>query len=194
MGWSLSLPLEGVGNADLEVAQRHAAGDPSAFEDVYARYSGLVFALCQRLSGDPDRALDLAQEVFLRVDRHLGRFHGRSSLKTWIYRVTVNHCRSALARRRPEVSLESGLLERGHEPTTSDPGPEQLALGSQLQDRLERALSRIPQPFREAVVLRDIEGLTYDEIAEVLAVPRGTVRSRIARGREALRAALGRVR
>lgn len=194
MAWSLSLPLDGAGSADLDLAQRHAAGDPSAFEIVYARYSSLVFALCQRLAGDPDRALDLAQEVFLRIDRHLGRFHGRSSLKTWIYRVTVNHCRSALARKRPEISLESGLLDRGHEPRTLEPGPEQLAVGAQIQRRLERALAEIPLAFREAVVLRDVEGLSYDEIADVLAVPRGTVRSRIARGREAVRAALGRVR
>lgn len=194
MGWSLSLPFEGAANADLELAQRHAAGDREAFEVVYARHSSLVFALCQRLAGDPDRALDLAQEVFLRIDRHLGRFHGRSSLKTWIYRVTVNHCRGALARKRPEVSLEEGMLERGREPKSPEPGPEQLAVGSQIQRRLERALAEIPHPFREAVVLRDLEGLSYDEIADVLAVPRGTVRSRIARGREALRAALGRVR
>lgn len=194
MAWSLSLPFEGVGIADLELARRHAAGDPDAFEAVYARYSGLVYGLCQRLSGDPDRALDLAQEVFLRIDRHLGRFHGRSSLKTWIYRVTVNHCRSALARRRPEVSLESRILDGGEEPRAPGPGPEQAAVGSQIQRRLERALAQLPHPFREAVVLRDVEGLTYDEIAEVLAVPLGTVRSRIARGREALRASLGGIR
>jgi len=194
MAWSLSIPIEGVGIADLELVRRHAAGDPVAFEAVYARYSTLVFGLCQRLSGDPERALDLAQEVFLRIDRHLGRFHGRSSLKTWIYRVTVNHCRSALARRRPEVSLETRILESGEEPRAPEPGPEQAAVGAQIQRRLERSLAALPHAFREAVVLRDIEGLTYDEIAEVLAVPPGTVRSRIARGREALRAALGGMR
>lgn len=176
---------------DLELARRHRYGDPEAFAEIYARYSPMVYNLVLRLAGRPEEAADLAQEIFLRIHRSLGRFRGRSSLKTWIYRVAVNHCRNAFARRRPQPQ---SLAEREGEgwPPLADPrrDPEQMALAADAGRRLELALAALPPVYREAVLLRDAEGLSYEEAAQVLGVAVGTVRSRIARGREQIRAAL----
>lgn len=172
------------------LAERHRWGDTTAFDEVYRGHAEMVYNLALRLSGDPDRAADLSQEVFLRIYRHLGKFRGRSSMKTWVYRVTVNHCRSRLARRRlPTRSLDGpdDALDRVPDPRR---GPEERAMAGDAGRVLEAALAELPVPFREAVVLRDLEGLAYEEIAEVVGTRIGTVRSRISRGRQALRDAL----
>jgi RNA polymerase sigma-70 factor (ECF subfamily) len=187
--------LEGAADrdADLDLAERHRRGDDRAFEEVYARYAGMIYSLALRLAGDPDTAADLTQEVFLRIYRHLGTFRGRSSLKTWVYQVGLNQCRSRLGRARPEAQP---LPEEGTPAAAvalRDPGrgPESEALAADTGRRVGEALAALPLAFREAVVLRDIEGLAYEEIAALAGVPVGTVRSRIARGREQLRALLG---
>ncbi len=176
--------------AGTSLAERHRVGDPAAFEEIYRAYEEMVFNLALRLSGDRERAADLSQEIFLRVYRHLGSFRGHSSLKTWIYRVAINHCRSRLARRRPPS--QPGRDDEERLARLADPrrSPEERVVASDRARRVERALTGLPRPFREAVVLRDLEGLAYDEIAEVLGTRLGTVRSRIARGRGMLRAAL----
>lgn len=176
---------------DLELAERHRYGDDRAFNEVYSRFEDMVYNLAYRLSGNREEAADLTQEIFLRVFRHLGSFGGRSTLKTWIFRIAVNHCRDRLSRWHPPTQ------PIGEEPGDGvavypDPsrGPEELAVAADAKRRVEQALTCLPQVFREVVVLRDIEGLSYEEIAEVLTVRIGTVRSRIARGREQLRALL----
>jgi RNA polymerase sigma-70 factor (ECF subfamily) len=172
--------------SDLEVLGRHLAGDERAFAELYRRFGGLVFNLAWRLSGDREEAADLTQEIFLRLFRHLPRFRGDSQLRTWVYRVALNHCRSRWARRRlATVPLAScaGIEALA----TREDGPERQALLAEEHRRLAAALAALPRRFRVAVVLRDVQGLAYDEIAEVLALPPGTVRSRIARGREQLR-------
>ncbi len=179
---------------DLDLATRHRYGDREAFDEVYRQYARMVYNLALRMAGSEERAEDYTQEVFLRVYRHLGRFNGRSTLKTWIYRVAINHCRSRLSRKRfffqplaEEQDDQAGvqLLELGRD-------PEDLALARDASLQVSRALARVKPVFREAVVLRDLEGLTYEEIAEVLKVRIGTVRSRIARGRDQLRKVLER--
>lgn len=171
-------------SSESELVELHCHGDPQAFEEIYQRYAGMVYNLTWRLCGDGDAASDLTQEVFLRVFRHLGKFRGRSSLKTWIYRVAVNHCRSRLGRRR---GRELPLPEGGG--AMADPGrsPEDRAMARETGRLVADALQKLPRRFRAAVLLRDLEGLTYEEIAVVLGVRLGTVRSRIARGREQLR-------
>ena len=171
-----------------DLALRHRYGDPAAFEEVYLRFAEMVFNLALRMSGDRDEAADLAQETFLRIYRHLGRFRGRSSLKTWIYRITVNCCRSKL-QRRGRRRLE-GRPEHLEELADQRAGPEEQTLGHDLGRRLAAAIASLPIAFREAVVLRDVQGLSYGEIGDVLGVRIGTVRSRIARGRERLRGLL----
>ncbi len=177
-----------VGESELDLVERHRYGDPAAFEAIYRRFERMVYNLALRMSGSPEEASDLTQEVFLRVYRHLDGFRGRSSLKTWIYRITVNCCRSHLRRRRwpweRRRERDDEHLDRLPDPA---PGPESAALNRDLGARLEAALVAIPLHFREAVVLRDVHGLSYVEIARVLKVRIGTVRSRIARGRERLR-------
>ncbi len=179
-----------------DLVQRHRYGDPQAFEEVYREYSGLVFNLALRMSGRAGQAEDLTQEVFLRIHRYLGRFNGRSSLKTWVYRVTLNHCRSRLGRKKyflkplaEETDDGSGVELRE---TRRD--PEQRAMASDVARQIAEALPKVKAVFREALILRDLEELTYEEISQVLGVRMGTVRSRIARGRDQLRRAIGRQR
>ncbi len=189
--------LEGAAarDADLELAERHRRGDDRAFEEVYARYAGMIYSLALRLAGDPEEAADLTQEAFLRIYRHLGTFRGRSSLKTWVYQVGLNQCRSRLGRNRPESQPLQEEGAAGVAPLR-DPGrgPESEALAADTGRRVGDALAALPLAFREAVVLRDIEGLAYEEIAALVGVPVGTVRSRIARGRDQLRVLLGGMR
>jgi len=176
-------------NADYALADRHRYGDESAFQELYDRFSPMVYNLCLRLSGDPVRAQDLSQEVFLRVFKGLPRYRGGSSLKTWIYRIALNHCRGRLGRRTLETEdWSAGQWDQG--PADPARGPEETLLARDRGMRVTAALLALPVRFREAVVLRDMDGLTYEEIAAVLGVRIGTVRSRIARGRERLRVLL----
>ena len=175
-------------NADVVLAERHRYGDAEAFDEVYQRFAELVFNLALRMSGRRDVAEDLAQEIFIRIFRHLGRFSGRSSLKTWVYRVAVNHCRSRLGRRRWLTKpLAEDDAEHGVQLVDERRTPESRTLAGDTERLVARALVQLKPAFREAVVLRDLEGLRYEEIAEVLNIRIGTVRSRIARGRERLR-------
>ncbi len=175
---------------DREMVERHLLGDAQAFDEIYGRFAEMVYNLAFRLAGSREEAADLTQEVFLRVFRHLGSFKGGSTLKTWIFRITINHCRDRLSRWRPVTRpIED---EIAGDPCFADPGrgPEELAVAADEGRRVAEGLARLPHSFREAVILRDIEGLSYEEIAEVLQCRVGTVRSRIARGREQLRTLL----
>ncbi|HKI03051.1 MAG TPA: sigma-70 family RNA polymerase sigma factor [Thermoanaerobaculia bacterium] len=173
---------------DVELVERHRCGDIQAFDEVYARFGEMVYNLALRLSGNREEAADLTQEIFLRIYRHLGSFGGRSTLKTWVFRIAINHCRDRLSRHIPSMqSIDAGFEEGGVPIADPGRGPEELAVAADEGRRVMAGLGRIPQVFREAVVLRDLEGLSYEEIAEVLGVRVGTVRSRIARGREQLR-------
>lgn len=189
---AMTLESAAVPDPDVELVVRHRAGDGRAFDEVYNRYAGMVYGLALRLSANAPEAEDLTQEVFLRIYRHLGGFRGGSTLKTWVYRVALNQCRSRFGRFRPPTQ---GLFEEGVEdaPQLRDPsrGPEERALSNDTARRVGAALARLPLVFREAVVLRDLEGLAYEEIAGATGVRVGTVRSRIARGREQLRRLLG---
>jgi RNA polymerase sigma-70 factor (ECF subfamily) len=179
---------------DVELVERHRCGDLQAFDEVYERFGEMVYNLALRLAGNREEAADLTQEIFLRVFRHLGSFGGRSTLKTWVFRIAINHCRDRLSRHCPVTQSIDGDPEAGGGVALADPGrgPEELAVAHDQGRRVMEGLSRVPPVFREAVVLRDLEGLSYEEIAEVLGVRVGTVRSRIARGREQLRILLER--
>lgn len=171
------------------------AGEQEAYEKLLAQYQQPVFNLVYRLLEDSSEAGDVVQEVFLKVFRHIGSFRGQSSLKTWIYRIAVNeahnHRRWFSRHSRHEVGLEQPQPESGrsYQSVLPDPGrsPYEMALGAETRSLVEQALGRINPVFRDAVVLRDVEDLSYEEIAEVLNVSLGTVKSRILRGREALR-------
>ncbi len=178
---------------DERAVSRFLSGDVLGFEQIVRHYSGMVFALAARLVGPAD-AEDVVQETFLRAWHGLERFRGDSSLKTWLYAIALNRARArhgALARLR--AVLTPGRT-RGDEPFASlddatDPAlsPEENAVVAERRRLLRAALGGLPDEFRVAVVLRDLEGLSYEEVAEILAVPIGTVRSRLARGRALLK-------
>ncbi|HUM02913.1 MAG TPA: sigma-70 family RNA polymerase sigma factor [Thermoanaerobaculia bacterium] len=182
---------------DERAVSRFLSGDVTGFEAIVRRYSGMVFTLAARLVG-PHDAEDVVQETFLRAWRGLESFRGESSLKTWLYAIALNRVRArrgALARLRmrfgvgersgadPDFSLVDALADSGL-------SPEENALRAEERGRLRKAVLALPEEFRLAVVLRDLEGLSYDEVAAVLTVPIGTVRSRLARGRALLKEAL----
>jgi RNA polymerase sigma-70 factor (ECF subfamily) len=179
---------------DVALVERHRCGDLQAFDEVYERFGEMIYNLALRLAANREEAADLTQEIFLRIYRHLGSFGGRSTLKTWVFRIAINHCRDRLSRHYPATQSIDDEAEEGSGVTIADPGrgPEELAVAADEGRRVMEGLSRVPPVFREAVVLRDLEGLSYEEIAEVLGVRVGTVRSRIARGREQLRVLLER--
>jgi RNA polymerase sigma-70 factor (ECF subfamily) len=173
--------------SDRDLLDQVRYGDLEAFDELYRRFSEMVYNLAVRMAGDREAAEDLSQEIFLRVYRHLDGFQGRSSVKTWVYRIALNTCRSRLARRSRRVRVVGAVDGEWLERVPADgAGPELVAVEREGRRRLERALAFLPLSFRAAVVLRDVEGLAYEEISRVLGIRIGTVRSRIARGRARL--------
>lgn len=167
-----------------------------AYEELLRRFQQPVYNLVYRLMSDPADANDVVQEVFLKIFRNVSSFRCQSSLKTWIYRIAVNeahnHRRWFSRHRKQEVGLERDDKEQDYQDTLCDPGrsPFDLAASQETHQLIEQALDQLNPTFRTAVVLRDIEDLSYEEIADILQIHLGTVKSRIMRGREALRTAL----
>jgi RNA polymerase sigma-70 factor (ECF subfamily) len=173
---------------DLVAAAR--AGDRSALDTLLRRHHDRIHALCRRLTGNDADALDATQEALIAIVRGLARFDGRAAFSTWAYRVATNACIDEHRRRaRRAVPIDPTEPASDAAGSIGDaPGDDQL-----VADRLaiDEALAELPVEFRTAVVLRDVVGLDYAEIAEVLSIRPGTVRSRIARGRAALARRLG---
>ncbi|GIW11756.1 MAG: RNA polymerase subunit sigma-24 [Dehalococcoidia bacterium] len=166
------------------------AGDVGAFNQLVERYQQAVFTLCRRMLGDPELAADATQETFLNAYEHLGQFRG-GAFKTWLFRIAANACYDVLRsrKRRPSTSLDE-LVDDEEEPKEfPDTGesPEQYLLRRELGQLLLRALAILPPEQRMAVILSDIQGLSYDEIAEVTGSELGTVKSRLSRARAKLR-------
>jgi RNA polymerase sigma-70 factor (ECF subfamily) len=186
---------EGVADLeDLRLVDGLKDGANWAYEELITRFQQPVYSLALRLLTGQSEACDVAQEVFLKVFRNISSFRGQSSLKTWIYRITVNEAHNArrwfFRHRRREVELDNRPEESVNwKEVIADGGrsPFEAAMDREQQVIVEAALDRINPIFREAVALRDIADLSYDEIAVVLGVSLGTVKSRILRGREALR-------
>jgi RNA polymerase sigma-70 factor (ECF subfamily) len=185
---------ETVDVADLHLVESLRDGSERAYEELLIRFQQPVYALALRLLDDPSEACDVVQEVFLKVFRNVGGFRGQSTLKTWIYRITVNEAHNArrwfFRHRRAEVELDKTPDEsRSWKDIIPDRSrsPFDEAFDNEQHIMIEAALKRINPIFREAVALRDISDLAYEEIAEILGVSLGTVKSRILRGREALR-------
>jgi RNA polymerase sigma-70 factor (ECF subfamily) len=179
------------GRDEAEVVTELQSGSPAAFDALIRHFHAPLFRLLCQMLGNSADAADTTQEVFLKAFRGIRGFRRGSSLKTWLYRIAI---REALNQRRwwrrhqsKESSYEtdgSGSEALG---ATGDPSPFDECVAREAQQTVRRALARLPEVFRSAVVLRDIEGLSYEEIAEVLEVSLGTVKSRILRGRRALR-------
>ena len=181
-----------VGGREAALVQRCATGEESACAELVADHQRMVLQLAMNLLGDRDEALDLSQEVFLRVFRTIYRFRGQSSLRTWIYRIAVNQARNRhrFWRRRhraDQVSLDQHIATHGELLSSGDSKPDRMFAQKELAERLQRALDHLPFDQRTAIVLREIDGLSYEEIAFSLGVAVGTVKSRLTRARQALR-------
>jgi RNA polymerase sigma-70 factor (ECF subfamily) len=170
------------------------AGDEEAYEQLIERFQSPVYNLAYRLLNDQADASDVAQEVFLKIFRNVGSFRGDSSLRTWVYRIAVNEShnrrRWLFRHRRGETGIEENFEDsetRAKPLMDSGETPFDFTMNREARALLEEALAAVSPVFRTALVLREIEDMSYEEIADILEVSIGTVKSRIVRGREALR-------
>src|SRR5437667_8032515 len=189
--------IELRGPSEDQFLEKLRRGDALAYERLVAENSGDVYALLYRLTTDAEEARDLTQETFLRAFQSIERFRGDSSLKTWIYRIAINQARNRWRwwrRRKRDVTVS---LDDKHGPSEQPlsaslrdedaPDPEQETLAREREGQLREALLGLRSAYREAVILRDVEGFSYEEIATTLEISIGTVKSRLSRGRLAMR-------
>lgn len=191
-----ALTWQDVGGREAALIQRCTAGDEDACAALVDEHQRLVYQLALHLLGDHNEALDLSQEVFLRVFRTIHRFRGQSALRTWIYRIAVNQARNRMRwwrrrRRGLQISLDDHVRAHGELPSeATGTSPERVYRQKEVAGRIWQALEALPFDQKTAIVLREIDGLSYDEIAFSLGVAVGTVKSRLARARESLRCEL----
>jgi len=184
---------------DQRFVRRLQRREEAAFVELVRTYQHRVYALVLRMLGDPEEARDVAQEVFVTVFRRIDGFRGEASLSTWLYRVAVNHCKNRLkylgrrgaGRTRPLDDVNEGVLANAPG-TSAPPRPDQEASAHQVAGLLQRELDAMDEDQRTLILLRDIEGLSYAEIATITGHPIGTVKSRLHRGRMLLKRALER--
>jgi RNA polymerase sigma-70 factor (ECF subfamily) len=175
---------------DRQLVAAAQAGDRRALETLLGRHYDRVHAVCRRIAGSSRDADDAAQEAMISIVRGLPRFDGRSQFSTWVYRIATNAALDELRRRRRRPVL-AVVDDEGLPPDVVDPRAQRTVEASVDRMTIDAALDTLPEDFRVAVVLRDVADLDYGEIAEAVGVPVGTVKSRIARGRSQLAAALG---
>jgi RNA polymerase sigma-70 factor (ECF subfamily) len=184
-----------VDSREAALIERCTSGEEEACAELVATHQRMVLALGLRLLGDRNEALDLSQDVFLRVFRTLGSFGGRCALRTWIYQIVINQARNRQRwwrrrHRNEQMSLDEHLRNFGEPESTADVLPDRLLASKEAAARIQQALDRLPFEQRSALILREVEGLRYEEIAFSLNVAVGTVKSRLTRARQALRAEL----
>ena len=185
---------------ETQFIERLKKGDANAFEALVAERSGEIYGLLYRLTENTEEARDLTQETFLRAFQNIEHFRGEADLRTWIYRIAINQARNRWRwwrRRRRDATVSLDFAnDQSNKPLAatlrSERGetPEQETLAHERERILRRALMDLRRVYREAVILRDIEGLTYEEVAATLQISVGTVKSRLARGRRELRSKL----
>ncbi|MDQ2833834.1 MAG: sigma-70 family RNA polymerase sigma factor [Acidobacteriota bacterium] len=193
---AIGIPIE-----DAALVAELKAGSEEAFAILIAQYHQPLYSVIARSLNNPDDAADITQEVFIKVFRNIRGFHGEASLRTWLYRIALheasNQRRWWSRHKKQEVTIDSPMDsdDEEHEGTSlsatlahGGDSPFDQAAQSEIRERVESALRQLPEAFRTAVILREIEGFSYDEIAEILNVNLGTVKSRLTRGRSALRA------
>jgi RNA polymerase sigma-70 factor, ECF subfamily len=185
----------GTEQSDLELVRRAQRNERGAFDLLVLKYQHKVIKLVARLLRDPAEAEDVAQEAFVKAYRALGSFRGDSAFYTWLYPIAVNTARNAIAaRQRRPLDYEAELTESEQNNVNSrlkhDDTPEATALSEEIRVTVNRAIEELPEDLRTAIVLREVEGLSYEEIAAAMDCPVGTVRSRIFRAREAIDRAL----
>ena len=166
------------------LVKRFNSGDSNAFSEIVERFQRPVFSVVYRMVGNVEDAEDVVQDTFVKIYRHLGSFEGRSRLSTWLFQIAINRARNFL--RRGKIARFVPLPAEEMPGTDSGTSPEGPVIARETLERLHLALGRIPAEQREVFVLREMEELSYREIAEALGVPLGTVMSRLSRARDAL--------
>jgi RNA polymerase sigma-70 factor, ECF subfamily len=183
------------GDADALLVERARRGEVSAFEMLVVKYQRRIERLVGRMVRDTDLVQDIAQETFIRAYRALPQFRGESAFYTWLYRIAVNTAKKALMEKKRDPLVFEGSMvstEEGEEPSrvenelSDGETPESVLASRQVADTVNAAIDALSEDLRQAIVLREIEGLSYEEIADVMNCPIGTVRSRIFRAREAI--------
>jgi RNA polymerase sigma-70 factor (ECF subfamily) len=177
--------------SDKKLVERVQKGDKGAFDLLMLKYQHKIVNLVMRYVRDPELALDITQDAFIKAYRALPRFRGDSAFYTWMYRIAVNTAKNHLAaqRRRPtdvELDLQDPEQYDLHAKLKETDTPEGVTLSNELQESVERAIAALPEDLRTAIVLRELEGMSYEEIAQTMECPVGTVRSRIFRARDAI--------
>jgi RNA polymerase sigma-70 factor (ECF subfamily) len=183
-------------STDKELVKRVQKGDKGAFDLLVLKYEHKIVNLVMRYVRDPEQALDITQEAFIKAYRALPRFRGDSAFYTWLYRIAVNTAKNYLAaqRRRPtdiELDMQDPDQYGLHAKLKETDTPEAVALSHELQETLEQAIDALPDDLRTAIILRELDGMSYEEIAETMDCPVGTVRSRIFRARDAISKKVG---
>ena len=176
---------------DSELVRRAQAGDKAAFDLLVRKYQQKVINLVSRFVQDPSEALDVAQETFIKAWRALNKFRGDSQFYTWIYRIAANTAKNHLAsrsRKTPTWSVDVDDAEHfvGENGLKDYDNPENLLLTDEIERTVYQAIENLPEDLKTAITLRELEGLSYEEIAQVMGCPIGTVRSRIFRARDAI--------
>ena len=191
----------GIGTEDAALVAALKAGSEEAFGMLIAQYSQPLYSLIARSLQDPADAADITQEVFIKVFRSIGSFHGDASLRTWLYRIALreasNQRRWWTRHKRPEITIDAPNSAEGEDGEDamclsgllmdSGDSPYDHAAQSEMKARVEAALRELPEAFRTVVILREMEGFSYEEIGEIVDAPAGTVKSRLLRGRAALK-------
>jgi RNA polymerase sigma-70 factor (ECF subfamily) len=178
-------------DSDQQLVERVQAGDKAAFDLLVRKYQHRVLKLVGRFVSDAAEAEDVAQEAFLKAYRALASFRGDSAFYTWLYRIAINTAKNALVsnRRRPvdfDLDLQDPEQYDRHARLKEGDTPEGVLLTEEIRNVVERAMEQLPEDLRTAIVLRELDGMSYEEIAEAMDCPVGTVRSRIFRAREAI--------
>ncbi len=185
-----------VQNSSFGFVQRLKDGDAVAFDQLVTKYAGDVFALAFRLTHDREESDDITQETFLSAVKGITSFRGDAELKTWLFRIAINHSRNRFRwwkrrKRDKTVSLDDtigdGDMTEMDRISDTREDPEKFTLSRERETAITRELQRLPEAYREALILCDVEGYSYDEVATILNISIGTVKSRIARGRSSLR-------
>jgi len=204
----LSVPIDSRSNDDRQRTDEDLirgyleSGDQTLFAELVRRHQNPVYAMCVRLLGSTSMAEEVAQDVFVAVYRNLDRFRGEARFRTWLYRVVVNHCKNKqayLARRHHKrhesmdkpTELEEGSVMR--ELPSPNPGPEDATLAAERRRIMEKGLAQLGEEHRTVIVMADLQGMPYGEIAETLGVKTGTVKSRLHRARVELKNLVGRM-
>ncbi len=193
---SASIPVEDVSANDLTLIRRCQAGDVEAFGGLVTRYQDRLYGTLVQILGSLEDARDVSQDAFVLAFQKLGTFRGDSAFYSWLFRIAYN---AAMTRRRKDrkprhASVEAVRDKMGDEPTDGSPGadPAYAMQTEERQEMVRRALDELAEDYRTVLVLKEIDGLRYDEIAEIVDCPIGTVRSRIHRARQELRDKLSR--